>query len=98
MLGSAPTVLVTPEGNQDIFWQGNNGHLWEAWWGGARSTPVDWAVASNVSALVASSPSVAMASGEELVFWRGPTGHLVESWWGGAWNAAVDIGAIGPLT
>lgn len=98
MLGSAPTVLVTPEGNQDIFWQGNNGHLWEAWWGGARSTPVDWAVASNVSALVASSPSVAMASGEELVFWRGPTGHLVESWWGGAWNAVVDIGAIGPLT
>jgi hypothetical protein len=95
---SSPTVAVTPGGTQLIFWQGANGHLWETWWGGGRTAPIDWADASNVAALVSSSPSIALQGGEQLVFWRSPNGHLAESWWGGPWSATTDVSGIGPLT
>jgi hypothetical protein len=97
-LGSSPSVTVTPSGNQEVFWQGTNGHLWETWWGGARSAPIDWASGSNVSAQLASAPSAVLQAGEQLVFWRGPNGHLDESWWGGPWSAPTDVSGIGPLT
>ena len=94
LLGSAPSVAVTPDGNtQLVFWQGTNGHLWEAWYTGRWNGPVDW-TARWGSQNLGSAPSVWVSpdSRQQTVFWRGVDGHLEEAWYVGSWNGPL----IGP--
>ncbi|MDQ6847696.1 MAG: glycosyl hydrolase family 18 protein [Candidatus Dormibacteraeota bacterium] len=96
ILQSAPSVAVTPDGStQTVYWAGSGGHLFEAWWAGARwNGPIDvTAGALGPSAQLASAPSVAMTpdGSTQGVFWKGPGGHLYEAWWaGGRWNGPSD--------
>ncbi|MGH7723042.1 MAG: CHAP domain-containing protein [Candidatus Dormibacteria bacterium] len=91
-LNSSPSITVASDGTQLVFWQGPSGHVFEAWWKGRWTGPVDWtAAAFGGAAPLRSSPSVAVASdGTQLVFWQGPSGHLYEAWWKGRWSGPVD--------
>lgn len=95
-LASAPAVAA-PQGQQVVFWQGSNGHLWEAWYAGGWNGPVDWtATWSGTSGWPASAnpitaPAVAVVSGQQIVFWEGSNGHLWEAWWSGNWNGPFDL-------
>jgi polyvinyl alcohol dehydrogenase (cytochrome) len=87
-LASAPTVVFTPDGGQQlVFWQGANGDLWEAWYTYALSS---WNVQDLTSArglagagTVASRPSVSFTpgGGQQLVFWQGSNHDLWEAWY-----------------
>ncbi|MDQ6847585.1 MAG: CHAP domain-containing protein [Candidatus Dormibacteraeota bacterium] len=91
-LASAPSVAVTPDGGtQLVFWQGTDGHFWEAWYTGSWNGPVDW-TARWGTGLLGSAPSVWVSPDgrQQTVFWRGADGHLDEAWFAGSWNGPVD--------
>jgi len=41
ILGSAPAVAIHANGEQDVFWRGTDGNLWETWYDGRWHGPVD---------------------------------------------------------
>ncbi len=86
-----------------VLWQGENGHVYTAWYDGSWHGPLEmrW--------VASSSPAVAVAdSGDELAFWRGSDGRIWEAASvSGSWTSAVDLGwvsssapaaAVDPLT
>ena len=87
-VASAPSVILTPGGGQQlVFWQGTNGHIWEAWYSVASST---WesqdlsAVHLPSAADIASEPDVILTpgGGQQLVFYQAAgTGDLWEAWY-----------------
>ena len=92
LLASAPSVAVTPDGStQLVFWQGTDGHFWEAWYTGSWNGPVDWTARWGAGTL-GSAPSVWVSPDghQQTVFWRGVDGHLDEAWFAGSWNGPVD--------
>jgi hypothetical protein len=92
LLASAPSVAVTPDGStQLVFWQGTDGHFWEAWYTGSWNGPVDWTARWGGGQL-GSAPSawVSPDGHQQTVFWRGVDGHLDEAWFAGSWNGPVD--------
>ena len=92
LLASAPSVAVTPDGStQLVFWQGTDGHFWEAWYTGTWNGPVDWTARWGAGKL-GSAPSVWVSPDghQQTVFWRGVDGHLDEAWFAGSWNGPVD--------
>jgi spore germination protein YaaH len=108
-LTSAPSAVDTPDGSsQLVFWTGPGGHLYEAWWAGARwNGPADFtATAFGGADTLASAPSATVLpdGSQQLVFWTGAGGHLFQAWWaGGHWNGPADwtrsaFGGVGTLT
>ena len=99
VLASAPSVAMTPDGStQTVFWEGPGGHLYEAWWAGARwNGPADWTARAfrGAAPLVSAPSATVMPDGsQQLVFWQGAAGHLYEAWWAAArWNGPVDFTA-----
>lgn len=95
LLASAPSVTIAPDGQtQVIFWQGTNGHLWEAWFSGSWNGPVDWTATWRNAPALGSAPSVLIKpDGTQGVFWRGLEGHLWEAWFTGSWNGPADWSA-----
>lgn len=98
ILASAPTVSLTPGGQQLVFWRGIQNHLWESWftpsvgWSG----PVDYTAALGGSGLLASAPAMALTpGGQQLAFWAGTNNHLWEAWFtpGLGWTGPVDYTA-----
>jgi hypothetical protein len=101
LLASAPSVTVTPDGStQLVFWQGTDGHFWEAWYTGRWNGPVDWTARWGGHVTLGSAPSVWVSpdSRQQTVFWRGTQGHLWEAWYAGSWNGPVDWSARWPGT
>lgn len=93
ILRSAPSSTVTRDGVQIVFWQGQLGHIYEAWFsGGQWNGPADWTAARfGEEALAVTGPSVGVLSdGTQLVYWEDAVGHLEEAWWRGSWNGPVD--------
>jgi len=96
LLASAPSVAVTPDGRtQLVFWQGTDGHFWEAWYTGVWNGPVDWTARWGGTFTLGSAPSVWVSpdGGQQTVFWRGTEGHLWEAWYAGSWSGPVDWSA-----
>jgi hypothetical protein len=96
VLASAPAVAVTRDGTQTVFWQGTNGHLWEAWYSNGWNGPVDWTASWPGARPPASAPTVAITpdGSTQMVFWRGTEGDLWEAWYRGGWNGPVDWSAL----
>jgi spore germination protein YaaH len=106
-LASAPSLALTSNGTQVVFWQGPANHLFEAWYAHGWNGPVDWtASALGGGAILDSAPSVAVGTdgSTQVVFWEGSGGHLTEAWFaGGHWNGPADwtagaFGGVAPLT
>ena len=105
LLASAPQVVITPSGQQLVFWGDHTGHLIEAWftpqvgWAG----PVDYTAALGGGGILASAPTVSLTGGQQLVFWRGVNNHMWESWftpslgWTGPVDYTVALGGAGLL-
>lgn len=94
-LGSPPRITLTPTGQQLVFWQGSDNHLWEAWFtpGLGWSGPVDYTARLGGKAPLASQPSLGLtSSGQQLVYWQGTDNHLYEAWFtpGIGWSGPTD--------
>ena len=87
-VASAPGVVVTSGGAQQLaFWEGTNGHLWEAWytmatgqWQVQDLSAAQFPSAASVSSL----PEVILTpgdGGQQLVFYEGAGGGLWEAWY-----------------
>lgn len=87
-----PAPAVDSSGNQYVFWEGTNEHLYETWYTGVWNGPLDLTVANGWSSwLLTSPPSVAITSTEQDVFWSGANGDLFEAWYtGGVWHGPAD--------
>jgi len=90
-----PEVVVTPAGQQLVFWQGADGHLWESWFtiGVGWAGPTDWTRTVSSAGRLASPPTLNLTpAGQQLVFWKGADGHLWESWFtpGYGWSGPTD--------
>lgn len=103
-VASTPDVVLTPGGQQLVFWQGTNNALWEAWFtpGVGWSGPVDFSAGLQAPDNVASTPSVSLTSGgQQLVFWQGTNDDLWEAWftpsigWAGPVDLSANLGATG---
>ena len=97
-VASTPDLLLTPGGQQLVFWQGTNHDLWEAWftpaigWAG----PVDFSATLQAPSNVASAPTATLTpGGQQLVFWQGTNNDLWEAWYtpGTGWARPVDWSA-----
>jgi hypothetical protein len=93
-LGSAPAIAMHRYGQQDIFWEGRDGRLWEVSYTGKWKGPVKLADAGKLG----SAPSADVdARGVDHVFYEGAGGVLWEvSNPGGHWGRAVPFNT-GPL-
>jgi outer membrane protein assembly factor BamB len=110
-LASAPSVILTPGGGQQLaFWEGSNGHVWEAWYSVAYSLwQVQDLTASHFpsAASIASQPEVILTpdAGQQLVFYRAATSNdLYEAWYtvsSSAWQAqdlsSAHLGGMGSV-
>jgi hypothetical protein len=87
---SAPSVAVDDNSNQWVFWRGDDGNIWEAWYvsGQGWNGPVDqgWPTAS--------APSVAVnpTNQWQYVFWQGNDGNLWGAWYYGSWSTHDFVG------
>ena len=97
-IGSAPTVAVHSDGEQDVFWKGANGNLMEII---APRANGGWGTPLNRGGgLLGSAPSAgADAAGNDYVVWRGTNDRLwAESSVAGRWNdeaLPVNAGVLG---
>jgi hypothetical protein len=97
-LSSAPSVAVTPQGDQLVTWRGGDGHLWETSYGDTWSAAVDQSRSWGGAAPLTSSPGLTVTpGGQQELFWQGAASHLFEAWWPTAWQAPIDWTAIGVL-
>jgi hypothetical protein len=101
-LGSEPTVAVSSNGDQYVFWEGTNQDLYEAFWNGSA-----WAgpnrvkdSSGDVMGPMASAPAAGIdASGNEYVFWENASGGLEETEWNGtSWTTQHAISGVSGLT
>ena len=90
---SAPSVALTPGGQQLVFWQGTGNDLFEAWftpylgWSG----PVDWTAQLSNGGSVTSTPGLAVtAHGEQVLFWEGAGGDVWQATYAGSWMGPFD--------
>jgi hypothetical protein len=97
---SAPSLVLTPGGQQLIFWQGSGNDLFEAWYtpGNGWSGPVDWSAQLHSTGNVNSAPSVILTpgvNGQQLLFWQGTNDDLWEAWYtpGNGWSGPLDWSA-----
>jgi hypothetical protein len=94
---SSPSATVSRDGStQLVFWQGQGGHLLEAWYAGGRwNGPADWTTtAFSGAAPLTSAPAVTTTpdGSQQLVYWQGGAGHLYEAWYaGGSWHGPLDL-------
>jgi hypothetical protein len=93
---AGPSVAVWPNnGQQDVFWKGTDGNLWEAVWNNGWRGPFDDGMGP-----LGSEPSAVVnpARCEDDVFWKGTDGNLWEAYWscGSGWHGPLKVG-MGPL-
>jgi hypothetical protein len=92
LIGSAPSVAIHSDGEQDVFWRGSNGNLYEIRFNGTWSAPENLG-----GGQLSSVPSAgADAAGNDYVVWRGTDSRL----WGmsstsGQWNQALPLNGVG---
>ncbi|MHB8719145.1 MAG: PLL family lectin [Candidatus Dormibacteria bacterium] len=92
-LASSPSVALTPNGSQQlVFWQGGNGHVYEAWFQNGWNGPVDVTSSYLPGAQLASAPSVAVTpdGSQQLLFWQGPGSYLWEGWYQSGWHGPIE--------
>jgi hypothetical protein len=93
VITNQPAVAAHPNGEQDVFWRGPNGNLWETWytekWHGP-SQPGHTHLGSDPTAGVDS-------FNDEYVFWRGSDYSLRQMTYAdGQWSQAISV-YPGPL-
>jgi hypothetical protein len=94
---SKPVIasVAHPDGQQDVFWKGTDGNIWEikhsggTWHGPSRIRvgPVDSAPAAVFQS----------STRKEYVFWKGTDGNIWEAYSNGAWHGPIRIG-MGPVS
>jgi hypothetical protein len=109
-LASAPSVILTPGGGQQLaFWRSTDDHVWEAWYSVEYQL---WQVQDLTAAhfpgaaSVASQPNVILTpgGGQQLVFYEASSGDLWEAWYtlsASTWQSmdltTTRLGGLGSL-
>ncbi|MDR3083474.1 MAG: CHAP domain-containing protein, partial [Streptomyces sp.] len=91
---SQPTVVISPQDQTLVFWNGTNGQLLEAWYtmGAGWAGPVNWTAQWGGGAPLASQPTMTITPSQVLIFWRGADNALWEAWYtyGTGWAGPVN--------
>jgi hypothetical protein len=98
-LGSAPDVASLSYGNEDVFWGGTFGRLWQASWDSTSWNGVNLNGPTSVGfGPMASAPTVAAAAPDEYdVFWVGTDSNLWEARLvGQTWVSEQSLGPMVP--
>lgn len=86
-MGSAPSAVVSGS-QQQVYWAGTDGNLWETWYSGNWNGPAE--VVTTGYGSMGTAPSAAAFDSQTDVFWWGE-GALWESWYTGSWNGPQAI-------
>jgi hypothetical protein len=82
---SKPSVVITANGSQDVYYRGNNGALYFWYWNAAKSEwSLNWLGAPG--AMAGDPHAVLDSNGNQQVYYRGSNGDLY--WW--YWNAPAS--------
>lgn len=85
-MSTATATVNSSNDHQYVFWRGENGDVYEAYYTGSWHGPTDMHSKYGWGGNIASAPSVAVASdGTEYVFWRGTQGDIYEAYYNGSW-------------
>lgn len=89
ILTSKPAAVSWGPNRIDIFYRGQNNHLWHRAWDGTR-----WTTEEDLGGVLTSAPTVASWGNNRLdVFYRGSNNHLWHmSWDGSRWTNHEDLG------
>jgi hypothetical protein len=95
---SSPSVAVSSDGNEYMFWAGTNGDIYEAYFTASSGT---WNTQDMTSAQSWGSTTSAVSVGvnpsndQQYVFWRGTNGDLYEGYYkSGGWNGPQDLNTV----
>jgi hypothetical protein len=91
VLSSAPTAASWGNNRLDIFYPGQNNHLWHRAWDGAQ-----WNNEEDLGGVLSTGPgAVSWGFNRIDVFYRGQNNHLWHRSWDGAqWNNEEDLGGV----
>jgi hypothetical protein len=88
--GATLGVASHANGEQDVFWKGSNGNLYEAFYSAGWHGPYNLGMGP-----LGSPPTVAVvpSTGAQYVFWKGGDGYLYQTYWNGsAWVGPTNLG------
>ena len=92
--GGVKLSAASSSGQQNLFWQGADNHLREAWlvgttWYGPTDLTATW---KGAAPLTSAPSAVFSADGQhQAVYWRGAGGHLWQAVYSNGWSAPVDL-------
>jgi hypothetical protein len=87
MLTTAPAACTWAPGRVDIFYRGQNDHLWHRWFDGG------WHAEEDLGGVLTSAPAACTwAPGRVDIFYRGQNQHLWHRWFDGGWHVEEDLG------
>jgi len=75
----------------DIFYRGQNNHLWHRWWDGAQ-----WNNEEDLGGVLTSNPAAVSWGFNRIdIFYRGQNSHLWHRWWDdNQWTDEEDLGGV----
>jgi hypothetical protein len=91
VLTSSPGCVSWGFNRIDVFYEGQNSHLWHRSWDGAQ-----WNAEEDLGGVLTSRPAAASWGFNRIdVFYRGQNNHLWHRSWDGAqWNNEEDLGGV----
>jgi hypothetical protein len=98
VLSSAPAVSSRGFNQLDVFYRGQNNHLWHRAWNGAQRVGdgAQWTGEEDLGGVLTSNPA-AVSWGPNRIdtFYRGQNNHLWHRAWNGAqWTNEEDLGGV----
>jgi hypothetical protein len=89
VLSSAPAACTWGVGRVDIFYRGQNNHLWHRWFDG------NWHNEEDLGGVLSSAPAAcSWGVGRVDIFYRGQNDHLWHRWFDGNWHDEEDLGGV----
>jgi mRNA-degrading endonuclease HigB of HigAB toxin-antitoxin module len=97
-IASAPSVAVSSDGNEYVYWRGAQGNIYEAYYtasSGAWNSQDMTNAQTWGDATSAINVGVNSSNDQQYVFWRGSNGDLYEAYYkSGSWNGPQDMDSV----
>jgi hypothetical protein len=92
-LSSEPAVASWGANRLDVFYRGQNQHLWTRSWNGHDQ---GWGNEVDLGGVLTTAPAAVSRGPNQIdVFYSGQNGHLWTRWWDGqSWSGELDLGGV----
>jgi hypothetical protein len=89
VLTTAPAACTWGPCRLDIFYRGQNNHLWHRWFDGG------WHAEEDLGGVLSEAPGACTwGPGRVDIFYRGQNNHLWHRWFEGNWQTEEDLGGV----